>query len=144
MDERYGQLIEPKQVVFAFGAPGWYVLAMLLLLLLAGGVRFVVRWYGKNRYRRQALAELKGYGTRGAYATNMLLKRVAIGRYGRTSAAGIRGTEWIAFLNRSRGRELFGKEDVALLEQLYSTNTVDAQRFMIKAKEWIRKHKHAL
>jgi hypothetical protein len=145
MDEQYGQLIQPKPVVFSFGAPGWYVLGAVILLLLAGAVWLLRQNYRKNRYRRQALGELKGYGAgpSALYPANMLLKRIAISRYGRVPAASIRGSEWVAFLNKSRGRELFGKGDAALLEQVYTTGAYAADGFLEKAKKWIKKHKYA-
>lgn len=133
-------------MAFAFGAPGWYVLGALVLLLLAAATWIVVRRYRRNRYRREALAELKGYGSAGEaiYLTNMLLKRLAMLQYGRSLAAGIRGVEWIAFLNRSRGASLFGVEDAALLDHLYEAETGDTEGFISRSKEWIRKHKYAL
>lgn len=146
MDERYGQLIQPQPVRFALGAPGWYVLGALILLALVGAVWLVLRRYRRNRYRREALAELKGYGggKQAVYPANMLLKRVAVLRYGRSSAAAIRGMEWIAFLNRARGASLFGVEDAALLEQLYGAGKGDPEGFIRRSEEWIRKHKYAL
>ena len=126
MDEQYGQLIERhKQVAFTFGAPGWYVLGVVLLLVIAVVVRLGLRSYRKNRYRRQALMEMKTYAgdATALYRTNMLLKRIAMTRYGRAETAGIRGKEWIAFLNKSRGRELFGAADAVLLDQLYAGGT---------------------
>jgi hypothetical protein len=60
MDEQYGQLIEPSPVSFTFGAPGWYVLAVLLLLTFLGFAWFLFRRYKKELYRRQAVKELGG------------------------------------------------------------------------------------
>jgi len=146
MDEQFGQLIQPKPVAFSFGAPGWYVLGAFLLLLVAGVAWLVLRWWRKNGYRRQALREMKTYGggVIALYRTNMLLKRIAMTRYGRPVTAAKRGKEWISFLNKSRGRELFGKEDVAVLERLYSSSGEFSAGFMEKAREWIQKHRYAL
>lgn len=145
MDERYGQLIESKQVAFTFGAPGWYVLAVVFLLLAVAVAWLVLRSYRKNRYRRKALLEMKTYGggATALYRTNMLLKRIAMARYGRPETAGVRGKEWIVFLNKSRGRELFSQSDAVLLERLYTDETGVSDGFIGKAKEWIRRHKYA-
>ena len=98
MDEQYGTLIEPAPVPFHFGAPGWYVTGGLLLLLMATAAFFFIRHYRRNLYRRQALQWLRtkeeelqhtGSLTMLVYETNMLLKRIAISRYGRTAIAGI-------------------------------------------------------
>ncbi|HEY4286626.1 MAG TPA: DUF4381 domain-containing protein [Puia sp.] len=152
MDKQYGQLIEPPVLSFSFGAPGWYVLAVFVLLGAALSVRVLVRWYNKSRYRRQALAaigEMERYyvlpGMEGemVYAVHMLMKRIAAIRYSRSLTAGIRADEWIAFLNRSRGKELFGSADGRLLAQLYEKegDYWDVNGFLARAKEWVRKHK---
>ncbi|HEY6977285.1 MAG TPA: DUF4381 domain-containing protein [Chitinophagaceae bacterium] len=158
MDEQYGQLIEPEKVLFTFGAPGWYVLGVLILLLIAALAWLIYRNYQKNLYRKNALkwlaAEEANYANSNApiallYETNMLLKRIAIARYGRSMAAGIRGNEWIVFLNKSRGKPLFDEKEGYLLQnELYAAGTSDADYssvniFLNKAKEWIRKHKHS-
>ena len=55
MDEQYGKLIEPHEIPFRFGAPGWYVVAVLLVLLMMGITWLIVRWYKRNYYRREEL-----------------------------------------------------------------------------------------
>jgi hypothetical protein len=154
MDDQYGQLIEPPAVVFGFGAPGWYVLGALAMLLLMWFTGFLWRNYQRNRYRRRALKEIENskqhYAAAGMegnmlYETNMLLKRIAMARYGRNDTAGMKGEEWIEFLNKSSGDEIFDETDTALLQELYSGKKHEHKSimdFIQKAKTWIRKHRH--
>ena len=82
-------------------APGWWLLALLLILLCAG-----IWWY--LRWRRQPLKQaslreltrLRDAFSAGASRPQMLaeisalLRRVAISRYGRKYAAGLTGEAW--------------------------------------------------
>ena len=154
MDDQYGQLIEPAAVVFGFGAPGWYVLGAVVMLLLMWLAGLLWRRYERNRYRRQALKEIldsqKHYAAAGMegnmlYETNMLLKRIAMARYGRNETAGMKGDEWIDFLNQSIGDELFDETDNKLLQELYTGKKHESRPitdFIQKAKTWIKKHRH--
>jgi hypothetical protein len=154
MDDQYGQLIEPSAVVFGFSAPGWYVLGALVMLLLMWAAGWAWRSYERNRYRRQALKKLaesqQHYAAAGMegnmlYETNMLLKRIAMARYGRNETAGLKEKEWIEFLNNSSGDELFDETDNKLLQDLYSGRKHEHHAiadFVQKARTWIRKHRH--
>jgi hypothetical protein len=173
MDRRYGQLIEPPPQAFGFGAPGWYVLAALLLLVILWLGWLILRRYSGDAYRRRALKAITDlqwrcgssagpangaslvyeagpvYNTELVYGVNMLIKRIAMSVYGREAAAGLRTTEWIAFLNRGWRVALFGPADSMLLEGLYGNGTdqgIDGtdrlvDEFVARAKEWIKKHR---
>jgi len=155
MDEQYGQLIEPSSVPFSFGAPGWYVLGAFMLLVTVGIGWLIFLQYKRNLYRRQALkmisAAESGFRDSGAaapllYDTNMLLKRVAMSRYGREHAASVKGLDWINFLNQSCSKALFDENDNRLLEeQLYAPDkepniNASVKNFLDKSKKWIRDH----
>lgn len=150
----YGSLIEPSPVPFRFGAPGWYVAGVLLLLLLATGAFLLYRHYRRNRYRREALQWLQtlesaasqdGSAASLVYATNLLLKRIAMSRYGRERIAPARGPGWISVLNHTMKKELFDEKDERLLAQdIYQAGDVlapsTATGFVVKAKQWIQQH----
>jgi len=153
MNDSYGQLIEPAPVAFSFGAPGWYVLGAILMFALLAVAWIIFQQYRKNLYRRQALklitnaeATHPNSASTLLYETNMLLKQIAMSRYGRWNIAGINGMEWINFLNRSCHKALFDENDDHLLqEQLYgSKEAVNTNKlvnnFLNKSKEWIRNH----
>ena len=156
MDEEYGQLIEPAKVPFSFGAPGWYVLLTIVLLVLILTGWLALRFYRRNLYRRIALRQLKELTMSATmdktdlpaiiFKTNMLMKRIAIYKYGRTEAASARNEDWINYLNSHSVKEIFTAEDTELLnQQLYggvNTNPSNPDLFFEKSKQWIRKHKH--
>jgi hypothetical protein len=71
----------------------------------------------------------------------MLLKRIAMAVYQRKEVAGLRKSEWIDFLNKSRGKELFSAADSQLLEGVYTNKRTVESNFTRKSKDWIKKHK---
>ncbi|MDH7459766.1 DUF4381 domain-containing protein [Chitinophagaceae bacterium 26-R-25] len=155
MDEtQFGQLIEPSPVKFTYSTPGWYVLGALLLLLLIVVAWLLVRHYIRNRYRREAIKNLQQiegmYAANNnytdlVYETNMLAKRVAMSRYGRHSVAGLRGEEWINYMNSKWRKKSFNANDALLLaNNLYTFSPLPAEQaslFVSKTKDWIRQHR---
>ena len=87
-------------------APGWWLLAALLLIAL-GAAYLLYRWHRRARWRRTALAELGQL--RGATAerflgeVSVLLRRVAVSRFPRRDVAALTGEDWLAFLDRTLG-----------------------------------------
>ncbi|MGX5820368.1 DUF4381 domain-containing protein [Chitinophaga lutea] len=138
-------IIEPPPVRFSFDAPGWYAVGAALLVLLALAVVAYVRYRRRNRYRREALQWLDA-GDHSLYETDMLLKRVAMARYGRERVASLRGAEWTGFLNSCWNAADFTEEDARLIaEGLYAGRIVgDEAAFRAKARRWIIHHRHAL
>ncbi|WCT09975.1 DUF4381 domain-containing protein [Mucilaginibacter jinjuensis] len=155
MDDQLGKLIEPKPVPFTFTAPGWYVVGGLIVLLLIGLVWLLIRQYQLNRYRKHALLLLanteKKYTDEQAfdlliYEADLLIKRIAMSRYGRQNVSGLRDGQWTAFINRTWHEKSFNEQDEVLLNQtIYQSKQVvtadEAQAFTQKAKRWIKKHK---
>lgn len=153
MDPQYDHLIEPSRIPFSFGAPGWWVLGAVLLLLLALVVWLIIRHRRHNRYRRKALALLEQCAD--LYSANMLLKHVAMTVYPRSSTAALRAADWIAFLNSTRHKPLFDANDANALAAMYNREQLPAANaaaapntaaaaFRNKAREWIKQHRHAL
>lgn len=152
----FGSIIEPPTVPFRFGAPGWYVLAALILLLLGSATILSVKYYQRNSYRRQALRWLQARETallpNGAiaqlvYEINMVLKGIAMRRYGRRQVAALGGRQWITMLNKTMKRPLFDDRDEILLTQrIYQSPAGippdDAADFAIKSKTWIQRHRY--
>ncbi|SHM79402.1 protein of unknown function [Chitinophaga jiangningensis] len=151
-----GQLIVPDPVPFTFAAPGWYVAGVLLLLLLVTAVFLLVRRYRRNRYRRHALAWLEAKQqaqltpAQLLFDTDMLLKQIAMHRYGAATVASLQQQPWMDFLNNSsRPAPGFTAEDAGLLQvSLYKPGAEpiapeNINQFITKAKSWIRHHKHA-
>lgn len=112
MNPALGQLRDihlPARIGWWPPAPGWWLLAALVLLLVAG--LLVWRAHRKrNAWRRFALAELARLRTLNApprdvvSALSVLLRRVAISRFPREQVAALNGEAWLAFLDSSSAK----------------------------------------
>lgn len=155
MNDNIGTLIEPQPVQFTWGAPGWYVLAGLLLVVIVAVIVMIVRHYRRNRYRSEALAwlvsrekEMSQHPEVVVYDATMLMKRIVISRYGREHAS-VREREWIGLLNDTCKGQLFSDADSTWLTQsLYAGGTkiaaADVQAYLNKTRTWIKRHRYAL
>jgi hypothetical protein len=91
-------------------APGWWVLAILLAILLVSGTLWLRRRYLARRFRRQALLELehitdryKNNYDRLVAETGIWLRRVALQRYPQEEVASLSGSAWLEFLDATGG-----------------------------------------
>ncbi len=106
--DRLHDLIAPAPVPWWPPAPGWrWLLVFTGLLLLALAVKGFLRRQ-RNRYRREALAELgrierrlcdSGERAAALLALAELLKRTALTAFPREQVARLHGKEWFAFLD---------------------------------------------
>ena len=105
----------PEPVSFWPPAPGWWALAVLLLVALF----FAGRWWSRRHARRQiyqhAMAELDNCMLRYAEqdgepqqrkldyinAVNSVLRRVALVHFPDSSAASLSGPEWVDFIRKT-------------------------------------------
>ena len=99
----------PEAVGWWPPAPGWWLLALLAVAVLAVGAWACYRHYRAGAYRRAARAELNN-----AYSSwretadsrayiqtaNAILKRVALYRFPDRTVAGLSGAGWCGFLDR--------------------------------------------
>jgi hypothetical protein len=137
----------PEPVAFWPPAPGWWLLAGLLVLLLV-----VTLWwwrrYRRRAYRRAALSELRrihqalqqgGDSTALIAELSILLRRVAISRYGREQVAALHGTAWLEFLDRSGRTTAFSKEAHALLDAPYRRDpATHIEPLLSLAQRWVQ------
>ena len=102
----------PDALSFWPPAPGWWLLAALLLCWIAG--RAFSRRSQRRNLRSEARAELGYIGSRYdthrdpidlAIDLSSLLRRVALARFGRDVVAALHGEAWIDFLVRTSGRD---------------------------------------
>lgn len=130
-------------------APGWWVLVCLMLVVIA---LLVWYWNKSPRLPRQgvldtALRELdrlpKQYAKDSKILLrelSVLLRRVAISRYGREKVAGLTGAAWVDFLDKQAGKTLFkGRFEAVLTELPYRPETqVETAALMQAIREWIK------
>lgn len=141
--QQLAPLREPAAVHWWPLAPGWWVLAILVLSLAAGATLALVRYRRRNRYRRLGRATLKQLVANGPPShaqLNQLLKAVALRAWPASQVAGMHGDAWVNFLNRtsenSRGSQLDALRNVYRHpEEPASPPTVAA------ADRWIKAHR---
>ena len=156
MNESFGKLIEPEPVPFSFGAPGWYVVGVLIIMGLCIAGYLIYLNHKRNRYRKAALRFLseierelsaKNEFVTLLYEHNMMMKRIEMTLFQRDKTASLRGDEWISFLNNTMRKQLFAADDMQLLNAaLYQSSSVNqeiAKKFISNTKQWIRQHKRS-
>ena len=142
-------IVVPDPVPFWPPASGWYVLAAILLALLAWYVIRAIQRYRRNRYRREALAELGRLGQEqtpeSIRAVPSLLKRTALAAFPRRSVAPASGAEWLRFLENTAPGAQFEHGAGALLEKAaYGSAELDGPELstlFAAVESWIRQHR---
>lgn len=148
-------VLPPAQGIWPV-APGWYMIAFLLL---AAAIFFVLRFIQKrkaNQYRQDALAQLavlqntldQGEAENALRALPVLIKATALYAYSRKTIASLYGDSWIDFLNGTLSAPHFNKEDGVLLAQIsYGTpNAIlavskqQSSQLVDHVKYWIQHH----
>lgn len=138
-------------------APGWYLLALLVLLVAAWFLVISLKHWWRNRYRTAALKELnslrQSIGKSGDQPTtvaalNRILKRVALAAWPRERVSQLAGQAWIDFLNQSGDGVKFSSEqtstlrDAAFSSRISQGLTADQLHELFRsAEKWIRKHR---
>lgn len=145
-------LREPAMTGWWPPAPGWWLLALLLLIALAALGWWLWQRYRANAYRRQALAQLAqirsdyagGSGPeQSLVALNALLKSVALRAYPRREVAALSGRAWLAFLNQQGAGKLQFEEALVVAHYRQDPGEVDLDDLLACSARWIRLHRGA-
>lgn len=133
-------------------APGWWVLALVMLIAIAALAYWVVRRYRKGAYRRRALQQLHSLQIEFDQPDdhrehlshiNALLKSVALVAYSRQDIAAQYGEAWRNFLNHSAtGGESFQPSYAEAIYQKINPE-IDIAQVHRAAHHWIKHHKVA-
>ncbi len=137
----------PGPVPFWPPAPGWWLLAVAIVLLLATAV-WLWKRHRRMAYRRVALRKLQqlrqtlvqgGEGTLVIAELSILLRRVAISRYGRLQVAALNGVAWLEFLDRTGRTSQFSSQGRVLLDAPYRrTMTQQVEPMLSLAQDWLQ------
>ncbi len=127
-------------------APGWWGLALLILIGVAG----IVFWQTRPsvRLRRVALRELARLEELAsddqalASAIENLVRRYALARFGHTAVAGLSGQRWIAFVVAHGGDAWAGTTGSSLLRAAWgSLVEADRSAWLSGARGFLKAHK---
>ena len=141
------ELVLPEPIPWLPQTPGWWIaFGWFFAVLLVSGRYWMMR-RRRNRYRRDALAELKAIETapdlgptESAQQIATLLKRTALVAYPRRDVASIFGKDWAEFLTESANDD---KQIAAAAESLaaaaYRPDAI-GDELVQAARRWIRLH----
>ena len=127
-------------------APGWWVLALVAFLLLAWGLRGLVRRWRVHRRRQALMGRLGPLRQRHDPASepqawlaelNRLLKVTAMRAAPEAGPAALQGEAWVAFLGADGDQDAFRALETGPYEP---APRFDDQAVESAAREWIRRH----
>ena len=121
-------------------APGWYLLAGIIIMALAITAYFAYRYWLKVRPRRAALKELKSLAANDIQQLSSLLRRCALAYYPAHDVASLTGDAWITFLNKTSKTPLFTGNNAVVLKQAgYQKQAQNHHNDLIlSSKKWIK------
>lgn len=144
-------IIVPNAVGFFPLAPGWVMVALLLLALFVHFAIQAYTHYAKSLYRREALEELGRYTHETKEETLALLtlaKRVAIAAYGRGAIAKLSAENWWDFMEQHSkatvSRKLRVEISHLLYDEAYQSNSSQHTSIKEFVTLWIKTHKDGL
>lgn len=152
-------VVQPPPVSWKPQTVGWEVVGVLLVLLALWLAWRGVRWWFRNRYRREALAELRRLelrwqanpDTRTAVleALPVLIKRCTLAAWPREQVASRTGEQWAKFLQDHAGHAMHGAQALAPLvreiqyhdqEALKRVSAHDVHVLIEASRQWIQGH----
>ena len=145
-------IILPDAVSFFPPAPGWYIVALLLLALLFHFVIQGYKHYKKSQYKREALQELAFYkendkdkNKKNAIELLGLAKRIGIVAFGRENIAKFSEDSWWDFMEKHSkvkiNTELRQEITRLLYEEVYTMNRALHDNIKHLVTLWIKTHK---
>ncbi|HEB87881.1 MAG TPA: DUF4381 domain-containing protein [Gammaproteobacteria bacterium] len=132
-------------------APGWWILALLLLVLLIWATRVALHRYRLRRQRQRILAMLDELEQEPHDITpqriariSSLLRRLALMHYPRQRVAALTGTNWLQFLDESGGDGRFSHGPGQVLAsgpyQPTLPSDLDIGALSVLLRDWIKKN----
>ena len=136
-------------------APGWYAVALLLLILCWLGGMTIRRHARQTKAKRQALHLLRLFAkqhqknpqsARACARISELLRRVAMLYYPRAEVAHLKQQAWLEFLTRTAKNIDFQQFSHELLELPYQQQAPQAEPYALEplfaaAERWVRQRR---
>ena len=141
----------PEPISMMPSTPGWYILLFALIGLFARGLWRRRQRYLRDRYRRDALAQLSGIKQRLAGGTQEavrelapLIRATAIAASGRDLVSGLEGDAYAeALAEISPGQDRLPVAELHRLAYapLEEVGGMDIEAIVAELERWIRQHK---
>lgn len=147
-----GDIVEPDEIQFSFGAPGWYIIILLTILLTITLILINLKNYRKNKYRRDAIKMMNGIMHHKMshaliiYHQVELLKRIALHVYGRSEVAHLTGAKFYEFLQGKSDEIIFSaKTSMVFTKHLYEGESTTISKDLLhqfhqESIHWIKAH----
>lgn len=149
-------VIAPSHVSWWPPAPGWWLLFTILLLGTAALIRFVLKYWQKRRYRRQAIRELQKLKSQAQHTATShvnqsileLLKRCAFSAYpdSQSQIASLYGRQWLEWLQASCPKSLELDGALQNIDEIYYGAKSESEAKQLQnalltlAEVWIKNH----
>jgi len=131
-------------------APGWWVVALLLIAILVLSTLWLLRRYRLYRLKVDIMDEIESLSTCNNENTeeftahlSMLLRRIALRRYSRERVAPLTGSDWLRFLDETGGNGDFEHGIGQILEvgpYRPQTRELPAEALLALARRWAKQN----
>ena len=131
-------------------APGWWVVALLLIAILVLSTLWLLRRYRLYRLKVDIMDEIESLSTCSTENTeeftahlSMLLRRIALRRYSREQVAPLTGSDWLRFLDETGGNGDFEHGIGQILEvgpYRPQTSELPAEELLALARRWAKQN----
>lgn len=141
-------IVVPEPVSWLPSTPGWWIVLGWLLAVVVLAALQLARRRRRNRYRRDALAELKAIEARmhddpalSAQRIAEVLKRAALVAYPREDIASLYGPGWARFLTESANHDRQVADAAESLATAAYRPDAHPDALVRPARRWIRLHR---
>lgn len=130
-------------------APGWWLLALAAIAVLAFAVRFALLAWRRGRTRRaaaRAMSQLRSRYERGEALHVLMaelattLRRAAMSRHPRAEVAGLTGRDWLEFLDDDAHQFTEGVGRCLATAPYARDETVDLDALLALCESWVRRN----
>ncbi|VAW79270.1 FIG00657500: hypothetical protein [hydrothermal vent metagenome] len=126
-------------------APGWWLLALLVLVLALWAVARLLSIWRRQRLKQRILGELDKLAVVAsadlATQVSTLLRRIALMYFQRSEVAPLTGSAWLAFLDKTGGDGAFASGPGSILASApyaaHTSNPDDCAALLSLARGWI-------
>jgi hypothetical protein len=141
-------LVRPEPIAWTPQTVGWAVVAVWLVAVTAALIWHRIKVWRRDRYRREALAELRLISAQQALspqamasAIATLLKRTAIAAYDRDQVADLYGDKWATFLRESSAHDKLVDNNAAAMGNAAYSKDANGADLIRPAQRWIQVHR---